>query len=476
VKIPALTTCWLWLVAAAAGLAGGAPVGAEDPAPEGQPAKPSIVLIVADDCTHRDLEIYGGQAKTPHLKKLAGEGMTFGRCFQASPMCSPTRHSLYTGIYPVKNGAYPNHAQAHPWVKSIAHYLQSAGYRTFLSGKTHVLPKSVFPFEYSALKNNPDPAAIDKGIGECVAANKPFLFIVASNEPHTPWSKGDASAYPPATLKLPPIWVDTPATRDGFSRYLAEITYFDSQVGEVMALIDKHQQRANTLVIVVSEQGNSMPFAKWTCYDAGLQSGCVVRWPGVVTPGSATSAMVEYVDIVPTMLEAASLPQPEILDGKSFLAVLKGQAARHKAFVFGLQTTRGIIQGADFYAIRSARSERYLYLRNLTPGATFQNTEVNGGIFKEWKRKAAGGDKAAQLLVNDFQHRPAEELYDCDADPWNRTNLIKDPKLEATRDELREQLDAWMKQQGDEGQPTELSAREHQAAGRKKGGAGAEEE
>lgn len=65
--------------------------------------RPNFLFIIADDCTYTDLEVYGGQAKTPHLNKLAQEGMMFSKCFQAAPMCSPTRHCLYTGIYPVKS-------------------------------------------------------------------------------------------------------------------------------------------------------------------------------------------------------------------------------------------------------------------------------------------------------------------------------------------------------------------------------------
>ena len=75
----------------------------------GGAAPPSLLLIIADDCTWSDMEVYGGQAATPHLNRLAAEGMKFSHCFQAAPMCSPTRHCLYTGLYPVRSGAYPNH-------------------------------------------------------------------------------------------------------------------------------------------------------------------------------------------------------------------------------------------------------------------------------------------------------------------------------------------------------------------------------
>ena len=427
-------------------------------------APPNLLLIIADDCTYRDLEVYGGQAKTPNLNRLATEGMKFNRCFQAAPMCSPTRHCLYTGLYPVKSGAYPNHTFAYDWVKSIAHYLAPAGYSAHLSGKTHVNPPSVFPFNFTKLAGdpnpNPDPAAFAAVLRKSTETKQPFLFIAASNEPHTPWDKGDPSAYPPATLKLPPVLVDSPDTRAGFSKYLAEITYFDSQVGELLALLDRHGQRDNTLVVVLSEQGNSFPFAKWTCYDVGLQSGCLVRWPGKVKAGSVSDALVEYVDVVPTFLDAAGLPRPEILDGRSFLTVLTGRAVVHKSHVFGLQTTRGINNGSEHFGVRSVRDARYRYIRNLTPEVTFANAATNDRTFKTWQEMGAAGDANARRLVHDYQHRPAEELYDCETDPWNRNNLIAEERLGGVRADLRARLDAWMKQQGDEGQPTEMKALE----------------
>ncbi|MCW0218738.1 MAG: sulfatase [Prosthecobacter sp.] len=435
---------------------------------------PNLLLIIADDCTYRDMEVYGGQAKTPHLNRLASEGMKFTHCYQAAPMCSPTRHCLYTGLYPVKSGAYPNHTMAYDWVKSIAHYLQPVGYTTHLSGKTHINPKSVFPFEYSARADddNPDPAVFDQVLKETAKTDKPFLFIAASHEPHEPWTKGDASVYPPASLKLPPVLVDAPDTRAGFSKYLAEITYFDSQVGELLALLDQHSMRENTLVIVLSEQGNSFPFAKWTCYDAGLQSGCIVRWPGRVKSAVESAALIEYVDIVPTFLDAAGLAAPEILDGRSFLPVLKGERMTHKSYVYGLQTTRGINNGSDHFGIRSVRNERYRYILNLTPNETFENAATRDPIFKTWENMAKAGDEKAKTLVHDYQHRVAEELYDCDKDPWNRSNLIDDENLASVRDELRGKLDAWMKQQGDEGQATEMKALESMPRAAKKAAGG----
>ena len=99
---------------------------------------PNILFFLADDCSYLDLELYGGPAKTPHINKLAASGMTFNRCYQAASMCSPTRHCLYTGLYPVRSGAYPNHARAYENVRSIAHYLSQGGYRVGVAGKSKI--------------------------------------------------------------------------------------------------------------------------------------------------------------------------------------------------------------------------------------------------------------------------------------------------------------------------------------------------
>jgi len=430
--------------------------------------KPNILVVIADDCTYSDLGVYGGQAKTPNMDKLATEGLKFSHCYQAAPMCSPTRHCLYTGLYPVKSGAYPNHTFAKEGTKSIAHYLGDVGYTVALSGKSHIAPREVFPFKQSGKKNNPDLEAIDELMAASKESGKPFCLFACSNEPHMPYNLGDASAYPPAKLELPPHYVDTPTTREQFSKYLAEITYFDWQVGELLKLLDKHGIADNTLVIVLSEQGNAFPFAKWTCYERGLQSGMIARWPGTIAPASATGAMVEYVDIVPTLLEATGTKIPKILEGKSFVGVLKGDAEAHKDFSFGIHTTNGIINGSPHYGIRSVRGKRYRYVRNLTPEVKFQNTVYQHPYYKEWLAKAAAGDEHAKKITGRYAIRSGEELFDCDKDPWNLNNLADDPKFADIKSNLSNKLDDWMKQQGDLGQATELNAREHQKRGRGK--------
>ena len=419
--------------------------------------RPNLVFVIADDCTYRDLGVYGGQAKTPHLNRLAAEGMKFTRCFQAAPMCSPTRHNIYTGLYPVRSGAYPNHTYAHADTQSVVHYLKPSGYRVALSGKTHIGPRSVFSFEYSGQKN-PDMQAVDRLFEECAAAKTPVCLFACSNEPHSPWNKGDASQYSADKIKLPPNIFDTDVVRESFGKYLAEITYFDGQVGRILDLLEKHKLADNTLVMVVSEQGSSFPFAKWTCYSTGLQSGMIVRWPGKVKPGTVSSAMVEYVDVLPTFLEAAGIKVPDVLEGKSFVSVLTGQSNKHKSHTYGLMTTRGIINGSDIFPIRTVRDERYRLIWNLNPTAKFTNACTKSKDFQSIVAAAENGNARAAELVKKYHYRPEYELFDCDNDPLEMKNLAEDTKYAQIRADLTNRLENWMADQGDRGLETERDA------------------
>ena len=118
--------------------------------------------------------------KTPHIDKLATQGMRFTRCFQAAPMCSPTRHNIYTGLYPVKSGAWPNHADLSAREKlCITCNRWAIAWRR---RETHINPRTVFPFENMGGKN-PDMKYIDRLFAETVNGGKdgkPFCLFACS--------------------------------------------------------------------------------------------------------------------------------------------------------------------------------------------------------------------------------------------------------------------------------------------------------
>ena len=441
--------------------------------------RPNILFMIADDLTHRDIGCYGNNIiKTPNIDQLAEGGMRFTRAFQAAPMCSPTRHCLYTGLYPVKSEAYPNHAYAKEGTESIAQYLQALGYRVGLTGKTHIAPKESFPFEYIDFKPNAPTGTFDwEAVAEFVNRDdqQPFCLFVCSKEPHSPWDKGDPSQYELEDIELPPYLVDTEETRIAMRHYYGEITFLDGQLGKCLDILEEGGKTASTLSIFTSEQGNSFPFAKWTCYESGLQTAFIAKWPGEIEAGSQSDAMIEYVDVVPTLVEFAGGDEILGLDGKSFASVLSGFKDTHKEYVYGIQTSRGINSGPETFGIRSVRGERYKYILNLSPEVKFTNniTEVKDSAtafyWTTWLAKAEEDEFAAQQ-VQHFQFRPAEELYDLKEDPFEMNNLAEDSDYESIKLTLSDKLHQWMADQGDLGQETEALAHEHQTKFLKKGG------
>ncbi|MBT3200269.1 MAG: sulfatase [Phycisphaerales bacterium] len=428
--------------------------------------RPNIVMILADDQTYLDSGAYGNKdVKTPSIDRLASQGMLFKRCFTATAMCAPTRQQLYTGIFPVRNGAYPNHSQVKPGTKSIVHHLKALGYRVGLVGKSHFGPRESFPFE-----------RVSGGkIAEFIARDpkQPYCLFYASHSPHLPWKEGDASAYDPKKLTVPPYMVDVPEMRQGLCRYYAEITAFDAEVGKCMKAVDDSPGKDNTIFIYTSEQGMQLPYAKWTCYELGLRTALVIRWPKCVKPGSVASAMVQYVDVTPTLVDAAGGKIPEGLDGRSFLQVLLGKTDKHNDLVYGVHTTTKIIAATPGgYPIRSVRDEKYKYIRNLRHEATFNNTLIRSdkeNIWKPWVEKAKT-DKFAAKRVSGYLNRPAEELYDIVNDPHELNNLSGDKKYRPIMDAMNKKLQAWMDQQGDKGLETELGYKSRKRPNKKKPG------
>ena len=230
-----------------------------------------------------------------------------------------------------------------------------------------------------------------------------------------------------------------------------------------MERLDRTGVRDSPLFVFLSEHGSQMPFSKWTCYESGLRAGCIVRWPGRVKAGTRNPARTQYVDMLPTLLEAAGARPPADIDGKSFLPVLLGKSTRHAEYVYGVQTTKGIINGGEGYPVRSVRDRRYKYIRNLTPDREFTCIIMRDGdnsVLASWERNPEGKGRAAQL-----RRRPAEELYDLASDPFELKNLAGEAALAAIQARLSHRLDAFMKQQGDEGIRTEARATERQMRG-----------
>ena len=122
------------------------------------------------------------------------------------------------------------------------------------------------------------------------------------------------------------------------------------------------------------------------------------------------------------------------------LPVLEGKSKEHKKHSFAIQSSRGIKSGPESYGIRTVRSQRYRYVLNLSPEVDFRNTMMKSDWFRSWEAKASSGDARAAGLVKRFRQRPAVELYDANADPWNMKNLADDPKYAEKMQEMKAEL------------------------------------
>ena len=425
-------------------------------------AKPNVVLFIADDLTYWDIGAYGGQAITPNIDQLVKEGMKFNNFYQAVPICAPTRMNLLTGMYPVKTGAYPQGSFVKEGIRSLPHYVRELGYKVALHGKRHIKPESAFPFEYlDSGKGTLEFSPVDEFLEKNSAT--PFVLMVASHETHYRWELGDTTQYKAHKLKLPKNWIDTPETRKYYQKYLAEATYLDAEVGKTVQLLKKHKLYENTLFIFTSEQGSSFPYSKWTCYEAGVHTAFVVRWPNTVAAGSESNALNDYTNVLPTLIDVLGGEVPEHLDGKSFKNVLLGKSDSVNDYTFSMQTTRGEPWGGDHFAIRAVRDTRYTYIWNIHPYMQMEHhmTRYGDGFFNSW-REAGWKDKKANKLFLNYIRRPEFELYDRQTDPFEMNNLAGSKTLEKAELRLHSQLHKWMKYCGDKGHETEMEAYKHQ--------------
>ena len=431
--------------------------------------KPNIVFLLADDMNRDTWGVYGSvDCKTPNIDKLAKEGMTFQRAYCSVAMCAPFRQELYSGRSPWRTGTLANHSKSHADTKSIPHYLKPLGYRVALTGKTHFGPATAYPFEKlkAAKGNDGFVEAAGKFFDECKKESTPFCLFIASSDGHAPFTAGDPSQYDATKLTIPPYWLDTPILRENLVKYYAEITNFDSLVGRVRKSLEEKGLWENTIFVACSEQGVQFPFAKWTCYKNGLNTGIVMSWPKVIKAGSVSEELISTSDITPTFVDAAggTLKQGDV-DGRSFLKTLKGEKEVVNEYVFGAFTNCNIIDNRDrIYPIRVIRNKDFTLIYNPNHKSLTSNVTLTGvmqklhgataskmkegGPASSWLDLKGSSDKADQL-IHKLNNRPEFELYNLKNDPHELKNEIENPEYKEVAEKRKKVLMAKLNDLGD---------------------------
>jgi N-sulfoglucosamine sulfohydrolase len=435
------------------------------PAVHAAPKPPRNVLVLIADDLGLQVGCYGDpRARTPHLDALAKKGVRFTHAFAAVSSCSPSRSTIYTGLHTHTSGQYGLAHASHnfhtrPGVKSLPGVLNAAGYRTGIIGKIHVLPQSVYPFgvEVTAkLAGNRDVAALAREARKFFAAgDKPFALVVGFGDPHRA-RVGFANhrSYPgvkdlsfaPNEVTLPYFLPDQLDARKDLADYYQAVHRLDQGVGMVLDALKETKHTDDTLVIFLSDNGIPFPGAKTTLYDSGVHLPLLVSSPLQKRRGVVNSALVSWVDIMPTILDWAGAKGPGNLAGRSFLPILEEEKPKGWDVVYGSHQFHEVTM---YYPMRMVRTRTHKYLRNLAhkldyPFASdLYNSPTWQGILKR-------GDKSlGKRTVKQYVHRPLEELYDLEKDPHELKNLAADPKYATVLAEMRKRMRAWQEKTND---------------------------
>jgi uncharacterized sulfatase len=432
-------------------------------------APPNIVVFISDDHSYRDTSTAGSpDVATPNFARIVARGMNFTHAFAVSPSCAPSRAALLTGLAPATNGSMFNHQLPRTDSKKLPAYLQELGYEVVAFGKVaHYDQVKQYGFDLTEHSGYHDDVCVAAAIEwlDKRESDKPLCLMVGTNWPHVPWPKAKAGTGR-STYALPPTHVDTPRTRLFRERYYAAVSKFDDDLG---AVFDAAYRKLgdNTLFVHFSDHGAQWPFGKWNLYDAGLQIPLVAVWPGMIAPGSRCAALTTILDVLPTLIDAAGGKPSAELEGQSLLRQFRGESGQTRDTIFATHSGDGRMND---YPMRSARTRRYKYIRNLRPNAEF-TTHIDKGqpadganYWRSWKRKAET-DGAARAIVERYHHRPAEELFDVVADPYEQHNLVGEATSVEILAQLRAEVDRWMTAHNDDGLATEKKFKPRPAVG-----------
>jgi N-sulfoglucosamine sulfohydrolase len=447
--------------------------------------RPNIVVIVSDDHGRDALGCYGNPVvQTPKLDALAAAGTRFTNAFCTTSSCSPSRATLLSGQQSHRNGMYglqhdEHHFQSFDRVKSLPVRLAEVGYRTARIGKYHLAPESVYAFETvlsAGAANDPgsigrSPVEMAEGARRVIEAadERPFFLFFATDDPHrsngfTPEGVPTFDTYPrpnpfgnreagypgitpkkfrPEEVVVPAYLPDTPATRAELAEYYQSIARLDQGIGRLVEILKAAGKYEDTLILYLSDNGEAFPGAKTTLYEPGIRLPFIVKTPGPARAATVQPAMISWVDLTPTLLEAAGVTaEPAQFDGRSFYAGLDGHVLPERDEVYASHTFHEITM---YYPMRMVRTTRYKLIHNLAHELTFPASR-DLGQSPTWRSvSVAGGKTFGRRAIDAYLHRPEFELYDLEIDPDEIVNLAADPAHQAVIRELKAKLAAFQR-------------------------------
>ncbi len=437
-------------------------------------ARPNILWIVIDDMS-ANFSCYGEKTiQTPHVDRLAKQGLRFTRAYATSPVCSTFRSAMITGMYQTSIGAHHHrsgrgeHRIVLPdGVRLVPSLFQDAGYYTCIGSglpgkdasgnptKSDRLGKTDYNFDWDAkIYDSHDWAG--RGVGQ------PFFMQVqlhggkirgASAAKYEQTEQRMVAEFSAATdpesVELPPYYPrDLVLLRD-WATYLDSVKLTDQHVGRVIDRLKNEGLLDNTLVVFFTDHGISHARGKQFLYDEGTHIPLIVRGLRIAR-GKTRTDLVEHIDVAALSLAAAGIEIPTKMQGRNILAA----NYEPKQAVFAARDRCG--EATD--RIRSVRTDRYLYIKNFYPmrphlmPSDYKDSKLIVQRLRELHAQGKLNALSEKLLF--APTRPAEELYLYGQDPWQTQNLAEGPSHAEALAEHRARLDDWIEQTGDPGPET----------------------
>jgi N-sulfoglucosamine sulfohydrolase len=394
------------------------------------------ILYIHSHDTGRFVQPYGYAVATPNIQRLAEEGVLFRQAFNVSPTCTPSRASMLTGQYAHTCGmfglAHRGFVLAHPQYH-LAAYLGTQGYYTVLDGMQHE-HRDPYSLGYEAVLDTPTRQARDvtplavQFLSS--APQEPFFLSVGFEETHRPYHQAGPAEDPRYCLP-PPLFPDTPETRQDMANFKASARLFDAGVGAVLDALEQNGLAQDTLVICTTDHGLAFPRMKCNLNQHGMGVFLILRGPGGLTGGKVIDALVSHIDLYPTLCEVAGLPAPAWLQGVSLLPLVRGETQAVRETAFGEVNYHCVYE-----PMRSARTLRWNYIRRFHEYQHALLPNCDASPTKEfWKQNGW------------FDQKPVpEELYDLTLDPNELNNLAQSgsPQHSHALGEMRARLERWM--------------------------------
>ncbi|MDX9749072.1 MAG: sulfatase [Paludibacter sp.] len=468
-----------------AGLVTGNLVLADSPKNSGKENRPNILFCIADDAAFAHFSANGSKwVKTPAYDYVAANGINFINTYTSNAKSAPSRASVLTGRHSWQLEEIGNHISIWPSAKytTFMEVLGNNNYRVGYTGKgwapgnpgiVNGKERELTGKKYNAIRTTPpskqianvDYAANFEAFLNSNKEGNPWSFWFGCHEPHRPYEYGTGAGIGGMKMSdidnLPSYWPDNDTVRMDMLDYAFEIEYLDKQLDKMINMLTKRGELDNTIIIVTSDNGMPFPRSKGLQYESSNHMPFAVMWPkGINEKGRTEEGYVNFVDIAPTLIEAAGLKWQETgmepSPGKSLMDVFKNQEKHDRSYtILGQERHDAGRPANQGYPIRSIIMDGFLYSFHFKPElwpagdpeTGYLNTDGSPTKSNILNLRRQGID--SQYWKLNFGKLPQEHLYHISVDRHCLINLADQPAYNERRKKMKKILFDELKSQND---------------------------